>query len=179
MRWDATAWPAGRMMNHSGRRAKCHAGASRLERRVRQHSRYGPHLSVLTTGRNLPCCSSTAPLPSAVKYASLPVGETTMYWRKKPDEKRLLVSDPMCSNKLPSGSGERCNGRATLPTLLAWVRRCPSIPIASLSCSDAADSGAGSLPGRMIVTRIFSPDGPVNSNGDCVEVTLYPSGQSS
>ena len=31
------AWPAGRMMNHSGRRAKCHAGASRLERRVRPH----------------------------------------------------------------------------------------------------------------------------------------------
>ena len=31
------AWPAGRMMNHSGRRAKCHAGASRLQRRVRPH----------------------------------------------------------------------------------------------------------------------------------------------
>jgi hypothetical protein len=30
------AWPAGRMMYHSGRRAKCHAGASRLQRRVRR-----------------------------------------------------------------------------------------------------------------------------------------------
>ena len=31
------AWPAGRMMYHTGRRAKCHAGASPLERRVRPH----------------------------------------------------------------------------------------------------------------------------------------------
>ena len=30
------AWPAGRMMDHSGKRAKCHAGASRLQRRVRR-----------------------------------------------------------------------------------------------------------------------------------------------
>ncbi len=29
------AWPAGRMMDHSGKRAKCYAGASRLQRRVR------------------------------------------------------------------------------------------------------------------------------------------------
>ena len=33
------AWPAGRMMDHSGKRAKCHAGASRLQRRVRAHVR--------------------------------------------------------------------------------------------------------------------------------------------
>lgn len=32
------AWPAERMMNQSGKRAKRHAGASRLERRVRPHS---------------------------------------------------------------------------------------------------------------------------------------------
>ncbi len=31
------AWPAGWMMNHSRRRAKCHVGASRLQRRVRPH----------------------------------------------------------------------------------------------------------------------------------------------
>jgi hypothetical protein len=31
------AWPAGRMLYHTGRRAKCHAGASPLERRVRPH----------------------------------------------------------------------------------------------------------------------------------------------
>ena len=29
------AWPAGRMMYHSGKRAKCHAGVGRLQRRVR------------------------------------------------------------------------------------------------------------------------------------------------
>ncbi len=33
-RWRG-AWPARRMMDHSASRAKCHAGASRLERRVR------------------------------------------------------------------------------------------------------------------------------------------------
>ena len=33
-RRDGT-WPAGRMMNQTGKRAKCHAGASRLQRRVR------------------------------------------------------------------------------------------------------------------------------------------------
>ena len=31
------AWPTGRMMDHSGKRAKCQAGASRLQRRVRLH----------------------------------------------------------------------------------------------------------------------------------------------
>ena len=36
------AWPAGRMMNQTGKRAKCHAGASRLERRVRPHCVRGP-----------------------------------------------------------------------------------------------------------------------------------------
>ena len=33
------AWPAGRMMNHSGKRAKCQAGGGPLERRVRPHLR--------------------------------------------------------------------------------------------------------------------------------------------
>jgi hypothetical protein len=31
------AWPAKRMMNHTASRAKRHAGASRLERRVGRH----------------------------------------------------------------------------------------------------------------------------------------------
>lgn len=35
------AWPAVRMMNHSGKRAKRHAGGSRLERRVRRHLGHG------------------------------------------------------------------------------------------------------------------------------------------
>ncbi len=41
------AWPAGWMMYHSRRRAKCYAGASRLQRRVR------PQLPCLLTLANL------------------------------------------------------------------------------------------------------------------------------
>ena len=44
-RWCG-AWPAARMMNrlnHSGKRAKCHAGAGRLERRVRPQPRTTNH----------------------------------------------------------------------------------------------------------------------------------------
>ncbi len=44
------AWPAGRMMTHSGNRAKCQAGASRLQRRVRPQTAAG---TTLTSGAEL------------------------------------------------------------------------------------------------------------------------------